>query len=173
MEVLKVDELPFPVLLGRDTPKFEALLRNAINPPTATLSKDEEAGPSNKGDDDDGPAEAAGWSVDLEFQNAQSSGAFLAPARRALALKEDIVVDERRVGRLPRFEQVRGVLWRVAAAEKEGGTPRRQLLVPLQYRTQVLRQVHGHPWAGHQGRIRTLSWVLGSFFWPSVSQDVQ
>lgn len=78
-----------------------------------------------------------------------------------------------RAGCLPQFEQVRGVLWWVAAPEKGGGTPRRQLVVPLHYQKQLLNQAHGHPWAGHQGGIRTLSRILNSFFWPAVSQDVQ
>lgn len=137
MEVLKVDYLPYLVLFVHDVPDFETLLKNAINPTAATLSEDEEAGPNNKRDDNKGPIEAAGWSVDPEFLEAQSSDASLEPAIRALALKEDIVLDEQRPGRLPCFKQVRGVLWQVATARKEGGTPRRQLLVPLQYRAQI------------------------------------
>lgn len=71
--MLKVDDLPFPVLLGRDAPDFEVLLKDAINLATAALSEDEEAGSSNRDYNDDGLTEATGWSVNAEFQKAQST----------------------------------------------------------------------------------------------------
>lgn len=64
-------------------------------------------------------------------------------------------------------------MWWIAGPEQAGGVNRRRLIIPEPYRAQVLSQAHGHPWTGHQGRIRTLSRLLTTFFWPSISQDVQ
>lgn len=94
-------------------------------------------------------------------------------ARDQLATEDNQILDERRAARLPHFKKVRGTLWRVAAPEKGGGTPQRQLLVPKLYRKNVLEHAHGHTWVGHQGRIRTLARILDKFYWPAVTQDVQ
>lgn len=48
-----------------------------------------------------------------------------------------------------------------------------KLVVPTPYHVQVLQQAHGHPWASHQGKTRTLARVLEEFFWPGISNDVR
>lgn len=45
VEVLKVDDLPFLILLGRDAPTFGALIRAALRCLTAVLQEDEPTGP--------------------------------------------------------------------------------------------------------------------------------
>lgn len=149
------------------------MLRDAILTISAAVSNDDEAGPSRLGDDTDLTPGTTGWSDDITFREAQLADPMLEPARRNLALREGGGVDTRRAERLPRLEKVRGVMWWVAAPEKGGGTPQRQLVVPAHYREQLLWQAHGHSWVGHQGKIRTLSRVMGSFFWPFISQNVQ
>lgn len=118
MDILKVDDLLFPVSLGCDI-----VLKNAIETSSIALSDDDtEAGPSGVDNDDDLVPGATGWSVDTDFQEAQMTDPTLEPARRLLAVKEDVVTDPRRARRLPHFEQVRGIFWWEAAAEKGGGT---------------------------------------------------
>lgn len=133
MDMLKVDDLSFPVLLSHNAPDFDVLLRDALPPATTAGSKDEEARPSNMDSDNDGTPGAVGWSINAEFQAAQSTDPTLEAAPQALALKEDIVVDEHQAGRLLRSEQVRGILWWVVAVKQRGGMPWRQLLVPFCY----------------------------------------
>lgn len=54
MGILKVDYLPFPILLGRDAPDFEKVLRNAMEATSISVSEgDAEAGPSGVEDNED------------------------------------------------------------------------------------------------------------------------
>lgn len=146
MDILKVPDLPFPVLLAWDAPNFGMLLKGALPPIFAALSDDEEAGPSGLGNydvDDAGPSSsyvddgtspsATGWSIDTAFQTAQSTNRTLESVRRTLAVKKGIVVDEQRARHLPCFEQEKDILWQAAVPAKGTGTPRTQLIVPLQY----------------------------------------
>lgn len=80
MDVLKVDDLPFLVLLGHDAPDFAILLRDALSPAAAAISNDDEAGPSGMDNDDDMTPGATIWSVDVEFQAAQSTNSMLEAA---------------------------------------------------------------------------------------------
>ena len=47
----------------------------------------------------------------------------------------------------------------------------RQLVLPLHFRTIVLKQLHHD--VGHQGRDRTLSLVRSGFYWPGLEKDVE
>lgn len=94
MDILKVDDLPFPVLHNRDAPDYDVLLRGALSPASSTLNNDDKAGPSGLGDDDDMVPSTTGWSVDAGFQVAQSTYPMLEPVRRTLAVKDDVVIGQ-------------------------------------------------------------------------------
>ena len=47
----------------------------------------------------------------------------------------------------------------------------RQLVLPLHFRTIVLKHLHDD--MGHQGRDRTLSLVRSRFYWPALEKDVE
>lgn len=67
MDTLKVDDLLFPMLLGRDAPDFDILLCDAISTVSATVSDDDKAGPSGLGDDTDLMPGVTGWKVNTAF----------------------------------------------------------------------------------------------------------
>lgn len=70
VEVLKVDDLPFPMLLGQDAPGFARLVRSALAHTTAVVEDDEQLGPSNLSE----PTETllfASWDTDEEFFRAE------------------------------------------------------------------------------------------------------
>ena len=47
----------------------------------------------------------------------------------------------------------------------------RQLVLPLHFRSIILKQLHDD--LGHQGRDRTLSLVRSRFYWPGLENDVE
>lgn len=111
MAILKVDDLPFPVLLGRDAPDFKVLLQRAMEPAAVTVSKEDSTKETNRVDDEEGLLSGAtGWSTDPAFQAAQENDPSLDTACKSLAVKETEIVDPRWAGRLPHFKKVRGVL---------------------------------------------------------------
>lgn len=172
MDIVKVEDLPFPILLGRDAPAFTELPQAALPQVMAMTSDDEEPGPSQARDTQE-PLDPSAWSQDDEFQRVQTADLTLTRTWSDLAVREGEMIDARRAGRLPQFEQKRGLLWCLAGPDRGGGEPRRHLVVPSRYTDLLLGQAYGHPWAGHQGCGRTLSQLLDSFFWPSITQDVQ
>lgn len=66
VEVLKVDYLPFPVLLGRDTPGFAHLVRTVLAPTTAILVEDEQPGPSGLAEQAE-TLPSTNWDTDEDF----------------------------------------------------------------------------------------------------------
>lgn len=47
-----------------------------------------------------------------------------------------------------------------------------QIVVPSQFRQQILNLAHDHPWSGHLGVNKTYNRVLQHFFWPGLKADV-
>lgn len=47
-----------------------------------------------------------------------------------------------------------------------------QIVVPSQFRQQILKLAHDHPWSGHLGVTKTYNRVLKHFFWPGLKADV-
>ncbi|XP_054841809.1 uncharacterized protein LOC129333892 [Eublepharis macularius] len=167
VELARVTNLPYPVLLGRDVPEFHQHLQAARGP--------EEALPVERQDNQPGPAPPPGadlpdWPADPTFVASQTADPTLEKLRDTVAVSEGIVRDPRRAGRLPRIVQEGGVWYRLTT---ERGREVRQLLVPREYREIVLRHAHDHNWAGHQGPHNTLARVLTRFFWPGVDQAVK
>ena len=58
--------------------------------------------------------------------------------------------------------------WRMTVA---AGIPRVQMVVPKQYRDQVLNCLHGSAWAGHQGIAKTMAVVRQHAWWASWEAD--
>ena len=56
--------------------------------------------------------------------------------------------------------------------QSKDGTEVRQVVLPKQFHSQVLKVAHEVPLAGHMGRDRTTSRVLRRFYWPSLFQDM-
>ena len=67
--------------------------------------------------------------------------------------------------KLTRFN---GVLYRNTTLNDE---LTRQLVLPLHFRSIVLKHLHDN--VGHQGRDRTLSLVRSRFYWPGLEKDVE
>jgi len=47
-----------------------------------------------------------------------------------------------------------------------------QVVVPKQYRSEILHLAHEGPLAGHLGINKTYQKVLQHFYWPDLQQDV-
>lgn len=167
-EIVKFDDLPFPVLLGWDAPEFGVLFRAALPQQNAIYSDEEEPGPSDAGRRDmpnvGKPCDPIACGGDDSFRRAQEADPTLTKVREEISIIDGQGRDARRAGRVPRFEKEGGLLWRITGPGKRGVAPSRQLIVPEAYRENILRQAHGHLWAGHQGRIRKLARILDAFF---------
>lgn len=50
---------------------------------------------------------------------------------------------------------------------------RDQIIVPVKYRTDVMKIAHEHPTAAHQGFKKTLARLKQKFFWPGIRRDVK
>uniref|UniRef100_A0A3B1K8B9 Gypsy retrotransposon integrase-like protein 1 n=1 Tax=Astyanax mexicanus TaxID=7994 RepID=A0A3B1K8B9_ASTMX len=86
-----------------------------------------------------------------------------------LSLSSTNVLVDKKVG----FYFEHGVLMRKwTPRENEGVDDVCQIVVPSDYRPQVLQLAHDHPWSGHQGIAKTYARVLRHFFWPALKQDV-
>lgn len=90
--ILKVDDLPFPVLLGRDATEISALLQAVLPWLMALVSDDEELRPSRPRDHRE-PLTPATWSDDSNFQNVQEKDPTLARIREDIAICDGDVVD--------------------------------------------------------------------------------
>ncbi|XP_064468593.1 uncharacterized protein LOC135380865 [Ornithodoros turicata] len=49
----------------------------------------------------------------------------------------------------------------------------RQLVLPKERRSEVLRLAHDSDWAGHLGERKTLQRIKSSFYWPGITTDVK
>jgi len=47
-----------------------------------------------------------------------------------------------------------------------------QVVVPKDFRSQVLMLAHDHSWSGHMGVTKTYNRILRHFFWPGLKSDV-
>ena len=71
-----------------------------------------------------------------------------------------------------RVKEKQGVLLRVWRSRNEG-TEYEQIMLPEEYRRQVLRMAHALPLAGYLGKQKTAQRILRRFYWPSVFKDVE
>jgi hypothetical protein len=70
---------------------------------------------------------------------------------------------------LPYFRDQNLILYRRTSDPSEGP----KVVVPVSPREQIIRQNHDPVFAGHQGEKRTLSNLRLSYYWPSMSKDVE
>lgn len=110
VEVLKVDDLPFPVLLGRDAPAFDTLVHSSLPRLAAVMDEEEQPG-SSRVCVDDPKMQTLTWDTDKDFLRRQETAPILSLARDNIAIEEGQMLDVRRAARLPRFEKVRRILW--------------------------------------------------------------
>ena len=57
--------------------------------------------------------------------------------------------------------------------KKKDGLTCRQLVVPTELRSSVLKMAHDTPMAGHMGSRRTLDRIWHSFYWPGICREVR
>lgn len=138
VEVLKVDDLPFPILLGRDTPAFGVLVHSTLPRLTAVLHEKEQPGPSGV-QPGEPSMEPLMWETDADFLRLQGTDPTLAFVRDNIAIEEGQIQDYRWATQLPRFKKVRGALLWVEAPERGGGIPRRKLVIPEPCQNRVLQ----------------------------------
>lgn len=89
LKVLKVGNLPFPILLGTDAP---ALVRAALPRLTAVISDDEEPGTSNSLSNLQ-HLDPYQWESGPDFRNAQDADPSLSRVRDDLALEDGTNLD--------------------------------------------------------------------------------
>ena len=65
-----------------------------------------------------------------------------------------------------------GLLYRSDTVPEEA-EPRQQLVLPLCYRSDVLKSVHNQRFGGHQGVTRTILKIKSRLYWPGITKDVQ
>ena len=73
-----------------------------------------------------------------------------------------------------KFEVINDVLHRVFISPKfQKGQPCKQVLVPSEYRKQVVRPAHDSPLSGHLGTKKTQDRIMSHFYWPGLYNDVK
>lgn len=114
-DMMKVDDLPFPVLLGRDAPAFAELLRAALQPRAHAIdSDDKKPGPSTREptadnyEETESDVDAVSWEMDERFQDAQETDLTLTKVREEIAVDEKQVIDPRRA--YPKIREGRWVV---------------------------------------------------------------
>lgn len=128
-EVLKVDDLPCPVLLGCDASRFGVLV-------LATLPGMTVAAMDKPKEDDDGPLEQdpkelqAKLAIGPQFPQDQKKDPSLDRLRQDVVVSDGAVLNSRQATRVPRIEIVKGLLWWVTMPQQTGRGRERQLVVP-------------------------------------------
>ena len=112
------------------------------------------------------PSEGLGATSE-EFKSAQRSDDSLKPcfARVNNPDKEDN-------GRTSWFEERDGILFR-HYTKREDHSTLQQLVVPVKFRSEVLRLGHASILAGHLGIKKTTDRIRMNFFWPGVFGDIR
>lgn len=83
-------------------------------------------------------------------------------------------VKEGKNGSRTKYVVDRGILYREFASPRvEFGNEFRQVVVPLQYRRQVLQIAHESILGGHQGAKKTTDKIMTNFYWPGLGADVR
>lgn len=150
-EILNVENLPFPILLGKDAPGFGSLVQTALQEVTAAVEEQLNGGEepsSNQGPEPNPPD----WTTDPYFLQAQKDDVTQERLWDDRAVIEGTPIDQSRASQYPHIEICHGLLWHIKATARPGEAEELRMVIPKEYHAQVLQQVHGHPWAGHQGR---------------------
>lgn len=102
-ELLKVEDLPFTILLGRDAPGFGALFQAALQELSAAIEElsDGEEGPSSTSNLH---PDAAAWTIDPDFLQAHKDDDTLGRLWDDHAVCAGTPVDEHRASQFPQLE---------------------------------------------------------------------
>lgn len=165
-EILKLEDLPFPVVLGRDAPGFGSLVRVALLEVTATNEEKVDEGEGTANTFPDTAPTGEDWTIDPTFLWAQKADISLWRLWDNQAVIEGVPGDPPLGRSVSPPGSVTGSPLAGKGPYPPGGTEQLQLVVTQTYRTQVLQQAHGHSWARHQGRALILRWILEIFFGP-------
>ena len=103
----------------------------------------------------------------LEFGQAQKDCPSLKKLRQQARSRAEIY---ERGGALSRIKEEGGVFTRVYLKD---GIQQEQLLVPTQFRKEVLQLAHENPLSGHFGIDKTKERIWREFYWPQLEQDVK
>ncbi|XP_058638128.1 uncharacterized protein LOC131544123 [Onychostoma macrolepis] len=188
VDVGLVKDLPVAVLLGRDWPGFEALLRATTQPAYPNggrrrrrAAKKPSGRPvllaSDSGRDGESPSPNTNLFYDV-FQQVTGGGSFGRAQREDERLKHcwtQVRVLEGKDTQpkphpLPHFVVENGLLYCVA--ERRGET-KKLLVVPRSKTEAVLHLAHAHPLAGHLGAGNTIQRIRDRFHWPGLEAEVR
>lgn len=158
MTVALVAVLPYPLLLGRDTPVFWDLVQGARvpilqrtmlvtdykSPQARTDSQDDGAqpGPSQEAPIDPFE-EVSRWTSNPFFQTQRESDTTLKALQALVAVQEGQIMDSRQAGLLPHVIREGSVWFHLAPGKSETN---RQALVLQAFRNQLLHMAHAHSW---------------------------
>ncbi|KAI2647663.1 Retrovirus-related Pol polyprotein [Labeo rohita] len=182
-----IEDLPVPLLLGRDWPGFDQLLRCSTQPARSTGSRQQRRVgrkpprpallASDSGRDGESPSQNSNVFFDV-FQQVTGGGSFAKAQREDDRLKNcwnQVRVLEGQEHQpaphpLPHFIVQNGLLYCVAERRGE----RKQLLVVPKSKTEVVMELaHAHPMAGHLGAANTVQRLRDRFHWPGLDGDVK
>ncbi len=188
VEVGIMNNLPVPVILGRDWPGFDRLLAAATQPASPARNRRRRkpgkkprrrpvllASDSARGGES--PAQTSNLYYDV-FQQVSGGGAFAKEQHGDDRLKHcwtQVRVIEGKEVRpaphpIPHFIVQNGLLYCVAQRRGEEKT----LLVVPRAKTEIVMELaHAHPMAGHLGGQNTTQRVRDRFHWPGLEADVK
>ena len=103
-----------------------------------------------------------------EFAKAQEEDTTLEKFSKENSIRRSGVVNE------IKFVNDKGMLFReFTSPNVENGRRFKQLVVPTQYREQVMTVAHDSLMSGHLGTKKTSDRVLASFYWPGLLDDIK
>ncbi|XP_078501186.1 mitogen-activated protein kinase kinase kinase 3 isoform X1 [Lissotriton helveticus] len=142
-----VASLPEELILGVDNPHFLALFKRELanHPVEAFLS-------------------AEPWVIDKGFKFAQANDPTLLNAWEAAHVAQTTATAQR----YPRFRIRSDLLYREGEEGDQG-----QLVVPKEFREQILFYAHTHLTAGHSGAEKTTQNILRLFYWPGIYKETE
>ncbi len=92
-------------------------------------------------------------------------------------IREDVEaknVKQSRGGGTSTFVKEGGILYRIFQAPNvDYGNPFKQIVVPVDYRKQVMKIAHEAILGGHQGSKKTLDRISCNFYWPGIGADIR
>ncbi|KAL1274222.1 hypothetical protein QQF64_027036 [Cirrhinus molitorella] len=162
IEVGIVKDLPVPVLLGRDWPGFDQLLRTASQPASPSGSRRRPSWPRGGWRR---PQVAAGG----DFSKAQHEDDRLKHCWAQVQVAEGKEVHPA-PHPIPHFVVKNGLLYCVA---QRRGEEKILLVVPRTKTETVMELAHFHTMAGHLGAQNTIQRIRDRFHWPGLDAEVR
>ncbi len=188
IEVGIVEDLPVPVLLGRDWPGFDQLYA-AVRQPASPAGNRRKRRASRRphrrpallatdsARDGESPSQSSNLFFDV-FQQVKGGGSFAKEHSGTTGLKHcwtQVRVIEGKETQppphpTPHFIVQNGLLYCVA---QRRGEEVKLLVVPRTKTEAIMELAHSHPMAGHLGAQNTTSRIRDRFHWPGLDADVK